>query len=177
MGCMRKSRLRQYKQDRLQEHFVAGTTTRCAASLIGVNFKTRAYQFHRLLEIIRHNLEQEADAVFSGDIEVDKSYFGGKRKGKRGRGAAGKVPAFSLLKHGGKVYTKVTADALSATLYLIIERRVVPDSIVYSDCWRGYNVLDVSEFKHFHIIILNYLQTSKITSTGSRISARRPSTI
>ena len=24
-------------------------------------------------------------------------------------------------------------------------------SIVYSDCWRGYNVLDVSEFKHFRI--------------------------
>ena len=28
---------------------------------------------------------------------------------------------------------------------------VVPDSIVYSDCWRGYNVLDVSDFHHFRI--------------------------
>ena len=58
---------------------------------------------------------------------------------------------FELLKCGGKVYTKVKADASSATLYPIIERKVVPDSIVYSDCWRGYNVLDVSEFKHFRI--------------------------
>ena len=58
---------------------------------------------------------------------------------------------FGLLKRGGKVYTKVIADASSATLYPIIERKVVPDSIVYSDCWRGYNVLDVSEFKHFRI--------------------------
>jgi len=33
----------------------------------------------------------------------------------------------------------------------IIEGKVIPDSIVYSDCWRGYNVLDVSEFKHFRI--------------------------
>ena len=33
----------------------------------------------------------------------------------------------------------------------IIEKKVVPDSIVYSDCWRGYNVLDVSEFKHYRI--------------------------
>jgi transposase len=45
----------------------------------------------------------------------------------------------------------VIPDASSATLYPIIERKVVPDSIVYSDCWRGYNVLDVSDFKHFRI--------------------------
>ena len=58
---------------------------------------------------------------------------------------------FELLKCGGKVYTKVKADASSATLYPIIERKVMPDSIVHLDCWRGYNVLDVSEFKHFRI--------------------------
>jgi transposase len=151
MGIMRKSRLSRHKQDRLVEHFVAGTTARCAASLVCVNFKTSAYYFHRLREIIAYNLEQEADTVFSGEIEVDESYFGGKRKGKRGRGAAGKVPVFGLLKRGGKVYTKVIPDASSATLYPIIERKVVPDSIVYSDCWRGYNALDVSAFKHFRI--------------------------
>ena len=27
----------------------------------------------------------------------------------------------------------------------------MPDSIVYSDSWRGYNVLDVADFKHFRI--------------------------
>ena len=58
---------------------------------------------------------------------------------------------FGLLKRGGKVYTKVIPDASSATLYPIIERKVVSDSIVYSDCWRDYNVLDVSELKHFRI--------------------------
>ena len=151
MGCMRKSRLSLYKQDRLIEHFVAGTTARCAASLCGVNRKTAAYFYHRLREIIACETEQEADEVFGGEIEVDESYFGGKRKGKRGRGAAGKIPVFGLLKRGGKVYTKIIPDASSATLYPIIERKVVPDSIVYSDCWRGYNVLDVSEFKHFRI--------------------------
>jgi len=58
---------------------------------------------------------------------------------------------FELLNCGSKVYSKVKADASSATLYPIIERKVVPDSIVYSDCWRGYKVLDVSELKHFRI--------------------------
>ena len=148
---MRKSRLSQVKQDRLIEHFVACTTARCAASLIGVNRKTAAYYFHRLRDVIAYRLEQEADQVVGSEIEVDESYFGGRRKGKRGRGAAGKVPVFWMLKRGGKVYTKIIPDASSATLVPIIERKVVPDSIVYSDCWKAYNVLDVSDFKHFRI--------------------------
>ena len=151
MYSMRKSRLSRSKQDQLIVHFVSGTTARCAASLVQVNRNTSAYYFHRLREIIACHLDAEADTVFGGEIEVDESYFGGRRKGQRGRGAAGKVPVFGLLKRGGKVYTKVIADASSATLCPIIERKVVPDSIVYSDSWRGYNALDVADFKHFRI--------------------------
>ena len=148
---MRKSRISSSKQTRLIEHFVAGTTARCASQLIGVNKSTAAYYFERLREIIAYHVEQEAHEVFDGEIEVDESYFGGVRKGKRGRGAAGKIPVFGLLKRGGRVYTKVIPDASSSTLIPIIERKIIPDSIVYSDCWRGYNVLDVSEFKHYRI--------------------------
>jgi len=148
---MRKSRLKKHIQDKLIEHFVAGTTARCAAELIGVNRKTAGYYFHRLREIIAYQLDQESQDVFGGEIEVDESYFGGRRKGKRGRGAGGKIPVFGLLKRGGRVYTKIIPDASSATLIPIIERKVIPDSIVYSDSWRGYNVLDVSEFKHYRI--------------------------
>ena len=116
-----------------------------------MNRKTAAFYFHRLREIIAFELEAENEAMFGGEIEVDVSYFGGKRKGKRGRGAAGKIPVFGLLKRGGKVDTKIIPDASSATLMPIIERKVVPDSIVYSDGWKGYNVLDVSDFHHFRI--------------------------
>ena len=148
---MRKSRLSLVKQARLIEHFVAGTTARCAADLIGVNRNTAAYYFQRLREIIVDELEQESYETFDGEIEVDESYFGGARKGNRGRGAAGKVPVFGLLKRNGKVYTKIIPDASGASLLPTIERKVIPDSIVYSDCWRGYNVLDVSGFKHYRI--------------------------
>ena len=151
MVSMRKSRLSRYRQDRLIEHFVAGTTARTAASLCGVNRKTAAFYFHRLREIVQLELEAENEAMFGGEIEVDESYFGGKRKGKRGRGAGGKTPVFGLLKRGGRVYTKIIPDASRATLIPIIERKVIPDSIVYSDCWKAYNVLDVSDFKHFRI--------------------------
>lgn len=139
------------KQHKLIEHFVAGTTARTAADLVQVNRKTAAYYFHRLRLIVSQHLEAEASEFLSGEIEVDESYFGGRRKGKRGRGAGGKTPVFGLLKRGGKVYTKIIPDAKGATLMPIIQEKVIPDSIVYSDCWRGYNVLDVSEFRHYRI--------------------------
>lgn len=82
---------------------------------------------------------------------MDESYFGGTRKGKRGRGAGGKVAVFGILQRGGKVYTKVIADTSTSTLLPIIREKAVPDSIVYSDCWKAYNALDVSEFKHYRI--------------------------
>lgn len=146
---MRKSRISKAKQDRLMEHFVSGSTARTATSLVDVNKTTAAYYFHRLRKIIA--LECRNETLLSGEFEVDESYFGGTRKGKRGRGASGKVPVFGILKRGGRVYTKVIPDAKSRTLMPIIREKIQPDSIVYTDCWRGYNVLDVSEFKHYRI--------------------------
>ena len=148
---MRKSRLSQYKQDRLIEHFVAGTTARCAAELVQVNKNTSAYYFHRLRLIIYEHQKRFENTLFEGKIEVDESYFGGIRKGKRGRGAGGKTPVFGLLKRGGMVYTKIIPNAKSETLIPIIEKKVIPDSIIYSDSFKSYNALDVSEFKHYRI--------------------------
>jgi len=146
---MRKSRFSQTKQARLIAHFVAGATARTAASLVGVNKSTAAYYFYRLREIIYQVTEDETP--LAGEVDVDESYFGGRRKGRRGRGAAGKVPVFGLLKRGGKVYAKVIPNAKGRTLKTIMDHKIVPDSIVYSDTFSADNVLDVSEFKHYRI--------------------------
>ena len=146
---MRKSRLSQSKQQRLIELFISGSTARTAAALVDVNRNTAAYYFHRLRQLIYQAVEDET--LFSGEIEVDESYFGGRRKGKRGRGAAGKVPVFGILKRGGKVYTKVIPDVRSTTLMRIMEQKIVPDSIVYTDSLQSYNVLDVSDFHHVRV--------------------------
>ena len=143
---MRKSRISKAKQMKLREHFVAGTTARTAARRVRVNKTTAAYYYHRLRGLIYRAV---ADAApFAGEIEVDESYFGGHRKGKRGRGAAGKVPVFGLLKRGGKVYAVVIANAKATTLLPILKQRIVPDSIVHSDSLPSYNALDVSGFRH-----------------------------
>ena len=146
---MRKSRLSSYKQNRLIELFIAGATARTASALVGINKTTASYYFLRLRQLIYDSCEHLE--MFSGEIEADESYFGGTRKGKRGRGAAGKVPVFGLLKRNGKVYTVVIADAKSKTLLPLIQEKVCPDSIVYTDSFKSYNALDVSEFKHFRI--------------------------
>ncbi len=146
---MRKSKLSWYKQSRLIELFVAGCTARTAADLVGVNKNTASLYFHRLRLLIYQN--DENAGLFEGEIEVDESYFGGCRKGKRGRGSSGKTPVFGLLKRNGKVFVVIIPDVKAATLLPIIREKVKPDSIVYSDCLPSYNVLDVSEFKHFRI--------------------------
>ena len=146
---MRKSRLSQPVQNKLIELFVAGATARTAAELAGVNKNTAAYYFHRLRLLIFHRCEHLE--MFDGEVEADESYFGGCRKGKRGRGAAGKVVVFGLLKRNGKVYTVTVANTQSATLLPIIREKLRPDSVVYTDCHSAYNVLDVSEFNHLRI--------------------------
>jgi transposase len=53
----------------------------------------------------------ETEPWLSGEIEVDESYFGGSRKGKRGCGAAGKVSVFGVLKLGGKFHVVIIPNA------------------------------------------------------------------
>ena len=147
----RRSRLPRSIQIELIKYFVAGSTARSAAALTGVNRHTATLYFHKLRELIAEQLDAMAPELLAGAIEVDESYFGGVRKGKRGRGAAGKVPVFGLLKRGGKVHAVVIPNAQSATLFPIIQEKIKPDSIVYSDSFRAYDVLDVSEFHHVRI--------------------------
>ena len=128
---MRKSRLSKYLQSRLIQLFFAGTTARIAAPLVGVNKRTASYYFQRLRQLIYDNSEHLE--LLEGEIEADEGYFGGRHKGKRGRGTAGKALVFGLLKRNGKVFTIVLPDAKTATLLPIIKQQVKLDSIVYKD--------------------------------------------
>ena len=143
-------KLTSYQQFELLKYFVAGTPARTAADLVGIHRNSAIRFFHKLRRAIATKQQNRA-AQFCGKIEVDESYFGGTRKGKRGRGAAGKVIVFGLLKRGGKVYTLPVANVKRDTLMPVIRRYVRPDSIVYTDGLTTYNALDVSEFTHFRI--------------------------
>ncbi len=105
---------------------------------------------------LRHRLAEECekDSVFSGQIEVDESYFGPKRiRGKRGRGAGNKTIVFGLLKRDGYVYTEIIPDVRKATLQAIIRGKVDLESIIHSDGWPGYHgLVDLGYAKHFRVL-------------------------
>jgi transposase len=146
---LKHCRLSEKQQLKLAEFFVAGSTARTAADLCGINPKTAMLFYHRLRQLIAQSLAESAP--FAGDVEIDESYFGGYRKGRRGRGAAGKVAVFGILKRGGRVYTIIAPDLRRETLMPVIRDKVVPDSVVYTDSFNVYDVLDVSEFHHHRI--------------------------
>lgn len=147
----RRSRLGRVVQEDLIKYFCAGVTARAAAAVAGVNRNTAILFFRKLREVIFEALAAETPELLDGEIEVDESYFGGHRKGKRGRGAAGKVPVFGLLKRQGKVHVVSVPNARSDTLIPIIRKKIKPDSVVYTDALGSYDVLDVSEFHHVRI--------------------------
>ena len=109
---------------------------------------TAARFFLRLRQLIASKL---LSYELPGEVEVDESYFGGTRKGKRDRGAGGKVAMFGLAKRRGKVYTTILPNTFTQTLLPIIQEHVQPDSIVYTNTFSAYNALDVSAFHRVRI--------------------------
>jgi transposase len=143
-------KLTRYEQYELLKFFCAGMPARTASDLTGIH-RNSGIRFYHKLRCAIATTQQNRAAQFCGSVEVDESYFGGHRKGKRGRGAAGKVIVFGLLKRGGKVFTVPVANTKSTTLLPIIRQKIKPDRVVYTDGHTGYNALDVSEFNHFRI--------------------------
>jgi transposase len=64
---------------------------------MGIHRNTAIRFFHKLRAKISLK-QQHRSEPFCGNIELDESYFGGVRKAKRRRAAAGKAPVFGLLK-------------------------------------------------------------------------------
>ena len=119
--------------------------------LTGLNRNT----VNRYLTAIRKEIFEscQKDSPFDGEVEVDESFFGARRvKGKRGRGASGKTIVFGIIKRHGKVYTEIVPDCSKATLQKVIRGKVSLDSVIHSDCWRGYNgLVDLGYKKHFRV--------------------------
>lgn len=131
------------------EFFVLEVPANKAAKAIKIN----RHSAERIYHIIRLSLaiECEKESPFNGEVEIDESYFGGHRKGMRGRGAAGKIPVFGLLKRKSNVYTKIVNDVSRDTLRRIIRTKIIPYSTVYSDKFRSYDGLVLDGFKHYRI--------------------------
>ncbi len=146
---IKNSKLTNRQLNELAKYFALEVPASRAAKVIGIN----RHSAERVYHIIRRCLARECElhSPFGGEVECDESYFGGRRKGPRGRGAAGKVPVFGLLKRNGKVYTRIVKDVSRKTLQQIIRTKVVPESVIYTDSFRSYDGLVLDGFRHYRI--------------------------
>jgi transposase-like protein len=114
---------------------------------IGVTQKTAWFLLHR----IRLAMQTGSFDRFSGEIEVDESYIGGKarnmhksvRKRKiTGTGGANKTVALGILERGGRIRVTVTPDISRPTLQGRVRASVEEGSPVYTDALKSYTGLE-----------------------------------
>ncbi len=88
----------------------------------------------------------------SGIVQVDEAYIGGKKSGKRGRGAAGKalVEIMTQIKgaHIGRIRLQRVPNASAESLEEAIQGAIEPGSIIWTDGWKGYNQLKSLGYTH-----------------------------
>ena len=89
--------------------------------------------------------------LLSGELEMDESYFGGRRKGNRGRGAKDKIPVFGILERNGKVKVEVVKDVSGETLLRETIKKVKRGSLIYTDKFKSYDSLVMYGFRHERI--------------------------
>jgi transposase len=129
--------------------FELEASARRAAREVGISYPTALKGFHTIRRAI---LAQDKDShLLKGEVEADEAYFGGRRKGKRGRGAAGKVPVFGILERAGKVTVEVVPDVRAETLLELTVKKVRRGSIVYTDKFKGYDSLMFCGFRHLKV--------------------------
>lgn len=109
----------------------------------------------RIVEKIRQRVLQwlENEQQFSGEVEVDESYFRPQRvRGKRGRGAGKKVLVLGILKRGGNVYTQIIPRANKKSILPILQGKVLDETTVHTDGWTSYDgLINIKNFKYYRV--------------------------
>lgn len=112
---------------------------------LGVTYKTAWRLGHQIRDLMT---KADGFAMLQGHVEVDETYVGGHRPGKRGRGAAGKTIVLGMKEREGKVVAEVIPDVKKATLREAVNRTVEPGTIVSTDELYSYGLLDGDGYKH-----------------------------
>ena len=118
----RRSRISEHKFREIIKYFALDLTANRTAQLTGLTHKSVNQIFLKIR--LRLSEDCQRQSPFSGEVEVDESYFGAKRvKGKRGRGASGKTIVFGIYKRNGKVFTEIVPNVQKKTLQAIIRSK------------------------------------------------------
>lgn len=134
-------------------------STRCGISAkqlereTGVTYPTA----HRMFKQIRSLLEQ-GDELLGGTVEIDETYVGGKprlgdikTRTDRGNWIKRKSSVMGLVQRGGKLSAVVVPDSLKSTMLPVIQAKVLPSSLVYTDEFKTYRGLAKEGYQHERI--------------------------
>ena len=114
---------------------------------LGVTYKTAWRIGHEIRKLMG---TLNVGGLF-GDVEVDETYVGGKRPGKRGRGADGKTVVLGMKERQGPVKSQVIENARRATIEPVVESNVRQGSTVHTDEYLGYERLGKRGYKHLTV--------------------------
>jgi transposase-like protein len=127
--------------------------TRCGISAkqlereLGVTYKTAWRMFNK----IRSMLQDDGDEPLSGTVEMDETYVGGKRRGTR-KGRPGKdshkTPVFGMAQRKGRVVAKAVPNASQAAIFPHVKKKVLPETMVYTDEYAVYTPLQHLGYGH-----------------------------
>jgi transposase len=112
---------------------------------LGVTYKTAWRMFKEIRKLMAENVNP-----LTGQVEVDETYVGGKRQGRRGRGAAGKTVVMGMAEREGNAIAKVVPDVKAHTLLPMIMRHVSPPSTstIFTDELPSYNTVSTLGYAH-----------------------------
>lgn len=122
---------------------------------LGITQKTAWFVLSRIRTMLNENINEQ----FSGTVEVDESYFGGKNKNRhankkvpnsQGRSAADKTPVLGIIERNGNVRTFVVPNTEAATIQPIMVDNVSQEATLITDAYRSYRGL---ENRYTHITV------------------------
>lgn len=133
-------------------------STRCGISAkqiqreTGVTYKTAWRMFRQIRLLLSEDVKLEGSSV-----EMDETYYGGKRKGQAGRPMRGdkkKTPIVGIAQRGGRIVAKATKDVTGTTLLGMVREHILPKSTIFTDelpTYDGITHMPGKGYKHRRI--------------------------
>lgn len=103
---------------------------------------------YRIGQQVRKLMQDNANILF-GEVEADETAVGGRRNGKRGRGAEGKTIVFGQLQRKGKINCEVVANVKADTLLPHFQDHIAKGTKLMTDELQSYKkIAQVLEMEH-----------------------------
>jgi transposase-like protein len=142
-------------------YLVAVQTPGISAVQLGKHLGLRYETAFQLLHKLRAGLVNPGRTPLRGVVEVDETFIGGRKKGRRGRGAEGKslvIGAVEVVTYrnkkgkitecAGRVRLQKIPDASGDELMQFLKENVAASTVVRTDGWTGYNATAKNGYRH-----------------------------